>query len=95
MNIWCMVIVRTDHQPLSFVKAGWEHNRKLARQLTQMQNFYVKVEYIPGKKNIVANISSGLTSAYGKSKDCLLIARRAYKDEDGDQVINCDLRGDK
>lgn len=89
------VIVRTDHRPLSFVKAGSEHNRKLARWWAELQNFNVKVEYLPGKKNIVADTLSRLTTAYGVSEDFLFIAKRAYDDEDGDEVINCDLCGDK
>ncbi len=57
------VIIRTDHRPLSFVKAGSEHNRKLARWWAEIQNFDVKVEYYPGKKNVVADALSRLTSA--------------------------------
>lgn len=37
------VIVRTDHRPLSFVKAGSEHNRKLARWWAELLNFNIEV----------------------------------------------------
>lgn len=90
------VIVRTDHRPLSFAKAGSEHSRKLVRWWAELQNFNVKVEYLPGKKNIVADTLSILTTVYGVSEDFLfIIAKIASEDEDGDKVINCDLCGDK
>jgi hypothetical protein len=57
------VTVRTDHRPLSFVKAGSEHNRKLARWWAELQNFNIKVEYLPGDKNVVADALSRLTCA--------------------------------
>lgn len=56
------VIVRTDHRPLSFVKAGSEHNRKLARWWAELQNYNIKVEYLPGRKNVVADGLSRLAS---------------------------------
>ena len=87
------VIVRTDHRPLSFVKAGSEHNRKLARWWAELQNYNVRVEYLPGKKNIVADTLSRLTTASGGSDD-YLFASKIYDDSDGDQVIDCDLCSD-
>ena len=69
------VIVRTDHRPLSFVKAGSEHNRKLARWWAELQNYNVRVEYLPGKKIVVADTLSRLTTASGGQKISCLQAR--------------------
>ena len=57
------VTLRTDHRPLSFVKSGGEHNRKLARWWAELQEFNVTVEYFPGKQNIVADTLSRFTTA--------------------------------
>ena len=75
--------MRTDHRPLSFVKAGSEHNRKLARWWAELQNYNVRVEYLPGKKNVVADTLSRLTTASGGSDD-YLFAGKIYDDSDGD-----------
>lgn len=55
----------------------------------------MKVEYLPGKKNIVADTLSRLTTANGTTEDFLFVTKRAYEDEDGDEVIDCDLCGSK
>ena len=56
------MVVRTDHRPLSFVKAGSEHNRKLARWWSEMQMFDLEIEYVPGKLNVVPDCLSRLTN---------------------------------
>ncbi len=56
------VIVRTDHRPLSFVKAGSDHNRKLARWWSEMQMFDLEIEYVPGKLNVVPDCLSRMTT---------------------------------
>lgn len=55
--------MRTDHRPLSFVKAGSEHNRKLARWWAEILSFDIVVEYIKGKNNAVPDALSRLTCA--------------------------------
>lgn len=87
------VIVRTDHRPLSFVKAGSEHNRKLARWWAELLNFNIEVQYLPGKKNVVADALSRMSSAkvdYNDETVLLSLRTREYEDEDGDEVIECD-----
>lgn len=56
-------MVRTDHRPLSFVKAGSDHNRKLARWWAEIMNFNITIEYIAGKSNVVPDTLNRLTCA--------------------------------
>lgn len=81
--------MRTDHRPLSFVKAGSEHNRKLARWWAEIQNFNVRVEYLPGKQNVVADTLSRMTTAEPEPHEATLFAVRPRTeiDDDGDEVI--------
>jgi hypothetical protein len=72
------VVVRTDHRALSFVKAGSEHNRKLARWWAELQNYNIKVEYLPGKKNVVADTLSRLTTGRVDDDSFHFMAKRSY-----------------
>lgn len=87
------VIVKTDHRPLSFVKAGSEHNRKLARWWAELQNYNIRVDYVEGKKNVVADALSRLTTAQDEESFHFAM-KRVYEDEDGDEVVDCNKCGD-
>ena len=54
--------IRTYHRPLSFVQAGAEGNRKLARWWSVLAEFNFKLEYLAGKSNLVADCLSRLTN---------------------------------
>jgi hypothetical protein len=56
------VKIRTDHRPLSFVQAGSEGNRKLARWWSILSEFNFSLEYLAGRSNLVADCLSRLTS---------------------------------
>lgn len=91
------ILVRTDHRPLSFVKSGSEHNRKLARWWAELLNYNITVEYLPGKKNVVADTLSRMSSTNTSAFDdtvLLSLRTREYEDDDGDVVLTCDNCGD-
>lgn len=52
------VTVATDHQPLRWLMNLKSPTGRLARWAMQVQSFNLKIEYIPGKANIVADMLS-------------------------------------
>ena len=47
--------LRTDHQPLKYLLSMRNVNSRLARTLTDLQEFDFEIEYIPGKENVIAD----------------------------------------
>ena len=66
------VVLRTDHRPLTFIQAGSEVNRKLARWWAYLQEFNYTVEYWPGKINNVPDCLSRLTTGKAGEVDATL-----------------------
>lgn len=56
------VIIKTDHRPLTFIKQGCEHNRKLARWWAELQHYDYEISYVPGKSNVVPDCLSRSTT---------------------------------
>ena len=56
------MIIRTDHRPLTFITAGSESNRKLARWWSIVNEFDYELEYVKGKSNQVADALSRMTT---------------------------------
>ena len=48
-------ILRTDHQPLKYLLSMRNVNSRLARTLTDLQEFDFEIQYIPGKENFIAD----------------------------------------
>ena len=57
------ILIKTDHRPLTFITAGSDANRKLARWWSVMNEFDYEIEYVTGKSNLVADALSRLTTS--------------------------------
>jgi len=51
-------IVRTDHKPLIYIFQGAASKAKLMRWSLLLQKYDLRVEYIQGKANVLANFAS-------------------------------------
>ena len=56
-------ILRTDHENLKNLKTGYASNQKVQRWLTCFQHYMMKIEFIPGSENIVADGLSRLCNS--------------------------------
>ena len=67
------VVVQTDHQAITFFKNCKMSHGRLTRWMLQLQEYRIKWEYLPGSKNIVADILSRV----GCQEE--IIAKEAHK----------------
>ena len=51
-------VVRTDHASLKYVLSQKNLSRRMARWVEQLQTFDIKIEYRPGRENVVADFLS-------------------------------------
>lgn len=52
------VVVRSDHQPLRWLMSLKSPSGRLARWALSLQEYNLKIEYTPGKSNVIADTSS-------------------------------------
>ena len=52
------VTLRTDHKPLKYLLTAEQSNRKYLAWALKVQSYNVKIEYIPGKENVTADLLS-------------------------------------
>ena len=80
------VTVRTDHKSISFLKRCKLSHGRLTRWILLLQEYDLKWEYTPGKKDVVADVLSridinkqtfeGERKVYLKYTTCLLYTSR-------------------
>ncbi|GBL79856.1 Transposon Tf2-6 polyprotein [Araneus ventricosus] len=96
------IIIASDHQPLKWLMSIKSPSGRLARWALQIQSFNPKIEYTPGKANVLADMLSRPTnlnedvpcdifavsadSPVRKSKD---IRQEQLKDEELKKIIDC------
>ena len=51
-------VVRTDHQPLVYLQRMKTVDSRLARTLEDLSDFDYEVEYVPGERNVIADLMS-------------------------------------
>ncbi|GBN53239.1 Transposon Tf2-9 polyprotein, partial [Araneus ventricosus] len=96
------IIIASDHQPLKWLMTIKSPSGRLARWALQIQSFNPKIEYTPGKANVLADMLSRPTNLnedvpcdifavsadfpVRKSKD---IRQEQLKDEELKKIIDC------
>lgn len=96
------ITVASDHQPLKWLLSLKSPTGRLARWALQIQSYDLKVEYIPGKANVVADMLSRPACMHEKTtcEICTVIvdlpSRKAsdiregqLQDEDLKKIIDC------
>lgn len=68
------ILIRTDHQALTFIKTSRFTNARLRRWMLAIQDYDIEIEYITGKKNVVADVLSrcyhhGIDGDAGKDEE--------------------------
>ena len=64
------VIVATDHQPLKWLLSLKTPTGRLARWALTIQAYNIKLEYIPGKQNLVADMLSRPPCSHVETTTC-------------------------
>ena len=83
------VKIRTDHRPLTFIKQGCEHNRKLARWWAELQEYDFELEYVKGDDNLAADCLSRSTTCNEVTIDSALFAAWTISGEVDDTLGQC------
>ncbi|GBL76412.1 Retrovirus-related Pol polyprotein from transposon 17.6 [Araneus ventricosus] len=96
------IIIASDHQPLKWVMSIKSPSGRLARWALQIQSFNLKIEYTPGKANVLADMLSRPTNLnedvpcdiFAVSADFLVrkskdLRQEQLKDEELKKTIDC------
>ncbi|KAF8785780.1 Transposon Tf2-9 polyprotein like [Argiope bruennichi] len=96
------IIIAFDHQPLKWLMSIKSPSGRLARWALQIQSFNLKIEYTPGKTNVLADMLSRPTNlnedvpcgVFAISADFPVrrlrdIREEQLKDEDLKKIIDC------
>ena len=86
------IIVRTDHEALTFLKTCKFNNARLRRWNLAIQDFNIKPEYLPGRKNGVADYLSRLNNSItvvNTDDKCIIIASLLVKNPSRDFIKIC------
>ena len=72
------IIVRTDHEALTFLTSCKFNNARLRRWNLAIQDFHIQPEHLPGRKNTVADYLSrqinDLPESVGKDNEIIIAA---------------------
>lgn len=94
------ITIASDHQPLKWLMTLKSPSGRLSRWALQLQAFNLKIEYIPGKINVVADMLSRPSYAEGETSEvCAItvdmpsrkssdIRKGQLEDEELKQIIN-------
>ena len=64
------VIVASDHQPLRWLMSLKSPSGRLARWALQLQEFNLKIEHIPGRANVLADMLSRPSCTHAAQESC-------------------------
>lgn len=70
------LIIRTDHKAISFFKRCKLSHGRLTRWILALQEYDIDFEYIPGKKNIIADILSRVNT---ENNEVIIKAESIYR----------------
>ncbi|GFU50208.1 retrovirus-related Pol polyprotein from transposon 297 [Trichonephila clavipes] len=94
------IFLASDHQPLKWLLSIKSPSGRLARWALKIQSFNLKIDYTPGKANVVADMLSRLSYTEGAASDVGAIAvdmpsrkssdsKGQLEDEELKKIIDC------
>ena len=84
----CKIIVRTDHEALTFLRTCKFNNARLQRWNLGIQDYNIYPEYIPGKRNTVSDYLSRLDNDVNISNKAEIIITAMIKQKPSKELIN-------